>query len=240
TPRCARRADGPRRLRARRTTRRASRGRGVEPTWSQRSSRGGRRVGGLPAVTDLLACDVVLEVEQVGPGALGDREQRRRGGDLLDLLLEEPQQELLAERVALLARRAEQLLDLGGDLLFLLERKADRGHDVVEVVAHLARAGDRDRQVTVEHVLDDHHRVVALLERLAVVVPGQLRKVVPVEPHGDRDVLLVGVELVPDLLAQQLEEPGLAHGPNVVARGVSRRGKTVPSGKTRRSGKPAP
>src|SRR5690606_6355807 len=48
------------------------------------------------------------------------------------------------------------------------------------------------------------------------------------------------VELVPDLLAQQLEEPGLAHGPNVVARGVSRRGKTVPSGKTRRSGKPAP
>ena len=73
-----------------------------------------------------------------------------------------------------------------------------------------------DAEVAVEAVLHEHHGVVALLERLPVEVPGQLREVVVVEPHGDRDVLLRRRELVADLLGEKVVEGSLlAHGTNV-------------------------
>ena len=55
---------------------------------------------------------------------------------------------------------------------------------------------DRDLVVGVEQVLDDHHRVVPLLDRLPVEVRGQQRQRLGVEPDRDRDVLLRGGELV--------------------------------------------
>jgi hypothetical protein len=66
--------------------------------------------------------------------------------------------------------------------------------------------GIEDLEVPVDHPAHHHHRVVALLHRLPVEVPGQLREVVFVEPHRQRDVLLAGGELVPDLCAQQIDE----------------------------------
>ena len=110
-----------------------------------------------------------------------------------------------------------------GDLLLLLQGQADRLRDLGEVVAHRAAAGDRDGQVPVQQVLHDHQRVVALLDGLPVVVPRQLREVLPVEPDGDRDVLLVGVELVADLLAEQAQERGLVGGARHAANLVRRR-----------------
>ena len=60
--------------------------------------------------------------------------------------------------------------------------------------------------VGVEQVLDDHHRVVSLLERLAVEVRGEQRERLGVEPDGDRDVLLRRGEFVGDLLVQLVRE----------------------------------
>jgi hypothetical protein len=57
--------------------------------------------------------------------------------------------------------------------------------------------------VGVEQVLDDHQRVVALLERLAVVEGGEARQGLAVVVHGQCDVLLVGGEFVGDLLVEQ-------------------------------------
>jgi hypothetical protein len=57
--------------------------------------------------------------------------------------------------------------------------------------------------VGIEQVLDDHHRVVALLDRLAVVERREPRKRLSVVVDGDRHVLLVGSELVSDLLVEQ-------------------------------------
>src|SRR5690606_26491296 len=96
TRRRASRDGARRRSRERRTTRRASPG-PRDGRASERPARRGGGVGGLAAVTDLLAGHVVLQVEEVRASALGDRQQRGRRGDLLDLLLEEPQQELLAQ-----------------------------------------------------------------------------------------------------------------------------------------------
>jgi hypothetical protein len=58
--------------------------------------------------------------------------------------------------------------------------------------------------VCVEQELDNHHRVVPLLERLTIEVGGKQRERLGVEPDGDRDVLLRGGELVGNLLVQLL------------------------------------
>ena len=79
---------------------------------------------------------------------------------------------------------------------------------VLEVVTHLADAGDGHAHVVVQQVLDDHHGVVALLQRLPVEVRGQPGQVLAVVPDRDGDVLLRGRELVADLRLEQLVELG--------------------------------
>ena len=155
------------------------------------------RVGVDAGVADALARDEVLDVEEVVLGALGDREQRVHRRDLLDLLLEEPEHGLLAERITLGPGGLEQRLDLPGDLLLLREGELDRLDDVREVVAHGRDAGDRDAEMPVHAVLHEHHRVIALLDRLPVEVRRELRQVVIVEPRRDRDVLLRCRESLP-------------------------------------------
>ena len=61
-------------------------------------------------------------------------------------------------------------------------------------------------------VLDHHHRVVALLERLGVEEGRQTRKRLGVVVDGDRDVLLVSAELVGDLVVEAVHEGGGRHG----------------------------
>src|SRR5690606_26675788 len=151
-------------------------------------------------------------------------------GDLLDLLLQEPQHGLLAERIRLRPRRGEEALDLLGDALLLREREGDRLRLVREVVLDRGDPGDLDAQVAVEAVLHEHHRVVAFLDGLRVEVPGELREVVVVVPDGDRNVLLGCLELVPNLLGEQLVEGGvlLSHGLTLVGEAACRiQGKAV-------------
>ena len=64
--------------------------------------------------------------------------------------------------------------------------------------------GIDDLLVRVEQVLDDHHRVVPLLERLPVEVRGELGQRLGVVVDRDRDVLLRRRELVADLLVQRV------------------------------------
>ena len=67
---------------------------------------------------------------------------------------------------------------------------------------------DPHLEIGVEQELDDHHRVVSLLDRLPVEVRGEQRQRLGVVADRDRDVLLRGRELVPDLLVQRLREAG--------------------------------
>ena len=73
-------------------------------------------------------------------------------------------------------------------------------------------AGDHRLHAGVEQVLDHHHRVVALLQRLGVEEGGQARQRLGVVVHGDGDVLLVGAELVGDLVVEAFDEGGGRHG----------------------------
>ena len=66
--------------------------------------------------------------------------------------------------------------------------------------------GDDDPLVRVQEVLHHHHRVVPLLDRLAVEVGGELGKRLRVVVDGDRDVLLRRAELVRDLLVECVRE----------------------------------
>ena len=84
----------------------------------------------------------------------------------------------------------------------LRERQRDWRDDVGEADLRGGDAGDHDVRVGVEQVLDHHHRVVALLERLAVEERRELRQRLPVVVDGDRHVLLVRGELVGDLLVE--------------------------------------
>ena len=73
-------------------------------------------------------------------------------------------------------------------------------------------SGDHRLLVRVEQVLGHHHRVVALLERLAIEELRQLRERLGVVVHGACDVLLVRRELVPDLLVELGDEGVGGHG----------------------------
>ena len=66
-------------------------------------------------------------------------------------------------------------------------------------------------EVGVEQILGDHHRVVALLDRLAVEERGEAGQRLGVVVDGDRNVLLVGGELVRHLSVQRVPEVRLAH-----------------------------
>ena len=90
----------------------------------------------------------------------------------------------------------------------VVERQLDGLDDVGEGRLRCLDRGDHDRLVRVEEVLHHHHRVVPLLERLPVEVPGELREGLRVVVDGDRDVLLRRRVLVRDLLVQRLREAG--------------------------------
>src|SRR5688572_28049323 len=114
------------------------------------------------------AGEVLLDVQQVVPPALDDREELGHRGDLLALLLEEPVQELLADQLALFARELHERDDLIRHPLLLRERERDRRDRVGKARLRRLDTGDDDLRVRIEQVLHDHHRVVSLLERLPV------------------------------------------------------------------------
>ena len=111
--------------------------------------------------------------------------------------------ELLRDEVALLAGGERELLDLAGDPLLLVERERD-GLDrrPRTRLCGASTAGTTTCLVGVEEVLHHHHRVVPLLDRLAVEVRRELGQRLRVVVDGDRDVLLRGRELVRDLLVE--------------------------------------
>ena len=148
---------------------------------------------------------------------LGQQDVRLRGafdraqevghrGHLLELLLEEPGEELLADEVALGPGDLRQLLDLAGHRLLLLERHAHWLDRVRELVARTGHGWDGDRRLGVEQVLDDDHRVVPFLDRLAVEMAREERQGLVVVPDRDRDVLLRGAEFVGQLVVQLVGE----------------------------------
>ena len=122
-------------------------------------------------------------------------------------------QELLADEVALGPRELRQIGDLLGHALLLLECEPDGLDDVGEVRLRRLDARDHDPLVRVEQVLDDHHRVIPLLDRLAEEVRREPGKRLGVVVDGDRDVLLRRGELVPDLLVQAVRE--CSHAPTL-------------------------
>ena len=156
----------------------------------ERTAGRGRSAGLELGLAARLAREIVLDQHHVLLRPLDDGEKRRHRRHLLALLLQEPVQELLADEVPLRPRQLRELLDLLGHPLLLLERQADGLDDVGELRLRRLDAGDRDRLVRIEQVLDDHHRVIALLDRLPVEVRGETRKGLSVVVHGDRDVLL--------------------------------------------------
>ena len=114
--------------------------------------------------------------------------------------------------VALLAGERGQRVDLLADALLLRERERHRAHHVVEVDLRGGDAGDHGPLVGVDQVLDHHHRVVALFERLAVEEARQLGQRLGVVVDGDGHVLLVRGVLVPDLIVEPGDEGVGWHG----------------------------
>jgi len=82
-------------------------------------------------------------------------------------------EELLANEVVLLSGEPGQRGDLLRDPLLLLERERHRLPRIPERRLRRLDGRDHDLVVGVEQELDDHHRVVPLLDRLPVEVRGQ-------------------------------------------------------------------
>jgi hypothetical protein len=85
-----------------------------------------------------------------------------------------------------------------------------------------------DLLVDVEQILNHHHRVLALLERLAVEEVGEAGQRLHVVVDGDPDVLLGGGELVCDLLVEGVGEALLGHCCSLLS-GIGIASKTRPS-----------
>src|SRR6266540_4529870 len=87
--------------------------------------------GGVRLLAGPLAGDVVLDQEQVVPGALDDVEEVLHQRDLLNLLLDEPLHELLRSEVARIPRELEESIDLLAHTLLLLQRHPHRRPRIV-------------------------------------------------------------------------------------------------------------
>ena len=153
-----------------------------------------------------LACNVVLQVEEVAVCALHDGHQGLHGGNFLNLFLQEPEDELLAQCVVLSACCGEQGLDLTGDNLLLCQGHVNDFLNVLEVVLDSGNSGNLDLVAAVQLVLNHHECVLALLEGLAVEELSQLGQVFAVEPDSHGQVLVRCCELVADLLVQKVVE----------------------------------
>ena len=117
-------------------------------------------------------------------------------------------EELLADEFPFLPCQLDERDDLVGDALLLLQREGDRLPRVAEVRLRCLDSPDVDGLVGVEQELHHHHRVVPLLDRLAVEMGGELRQRLGVVVHRDRHVLLRRGVLVRDLLVERLGEAG--------------------------------
>jgi hypothetical protein len=111
-------------------------------------------------------------------------------------------------------------VDLLGHAALLVECERDRRDDVPEGGLRSVDARDRRVDVLVEQEADHHQRVVALLERLRVEEGGEARQRLGLVVHGDRDVLLMGRELMADLVVQAFDEGGCGHRGKVSANTV--------------------
>src|SRR6266511_137245 len=116
--------------------------------------------------------------------------------------VEEPLHELLRPEVVRIPRELEERVDLLADALLLLQRHLHGRHRIVVTGLLGLDVRDADLLVDVEQVLDHHHRVGALLARLPVEEGGEAGKRLRVVVDGGADVLLLGAELVGDLLVQ--------------------------------------
>jgi hypothetical protein len=115
-------------------------------------------------------------------------------------------QELLGEVVVRLTRHREQVGDVHGHLLLLLEREADRRDVVRELRLRRADLGEVDPLVAVEQVVDHLHRVLALFLGLVVEELGELRVRLGRVVGPDRRVLVRRGELTRDLGVQGVDE----------------------------------
>src|SRR5882757_2559679 len=171
--------------------------------------RGSGRVGALFA--HFLAGDEVLGEQQVVAGALDHVQEVAHQRDLLDLLLDEPLQELLGAVVLQFAGELEEGEDLVADPFLLGEGHFHRLGAVGVGGRVRLDVGDLDLLADIEQVADHHHRVLALLERLPVEEGGEAGQRFRVVVDGRRDVLLGGGELVRDLLVEGGGEGLLGH-----------------------------
>src|SRR5436190_15270889 len=89
------------------------------------SAAGRMRRGGIIGLRRRLAGKVLLRQQRVGARPLDHGQQAGHAGDLLDLLLDEPLQELLAGVVAQLAGERGETADLLGHAPLLGERQRD-------------------------------------------------------------------------------------------------------------------
>src|SRR5699024_872302 len=149
-----------------------------------------------------------LHVEQVPVGAVHHVEEGRHLGDLLDLLLKEPLQELLADVFVLVPGDLGQTLELRGHFTLLLQGQCNQIPRSGEIGHDIAHIGKSEVDVHVQEMTHDHHRVVTFFQGLFVEEPGQLGQVLVVEPGCDRHVLVGGRELVAYLLHEKSVELG--------------------------------
>ena len=135
--------------------------------------------------------------------ALHDLEQRVHRGNFLELLGQEPLQEIIGDEVVLRARQFDQRVDLVGHFDFLVEGKLDRFLGVLESRLRRGDCGDHHPPASVDHVFDEAHGVIVFFGRLAVKMFGQLRERIAREIGRDRDVLHASAELVADLFVDR-------------------------------------
>ncbi len=142
---------------------------------------------------------VVLDQQQLRPGAADDAQQQVHAGDLLQLLVHEPLQEVVGDVVALLGSLLHQGVDLLGHLHLPVQGELDRLLRGGEAILRRPHGRDDDAAAGLDEVVDELHGVLPLLLGLTEEVAGQVGQVLRPEVRADRHVLLRGAELASDL-----------------------------------------
>jgi hypothetical protein len=168
--------------------------------------------------------------------AIDDREQVAHARDLLRCSSRN-QPRKCSDVLAVLARELHERRDLLGHRPLLLERERHRGAIVAEGDLRAGDGRDDDLAVGVDQVLDERHRVVSLLDRLAVEVRREARKRLGVVVH--RDGVSAGRPRTRSRpLVERVGEPAHPVAPAAEGRPIAGRRYNTPHGA--RPGAPAP
>src|SRR5436309_12842265 len=148
---------------------------------------------------------ILVGLQEICSSALDDLKQVIHRRHFLELLGEEPLQEIDRDIVVLLARQSHESVDLLGDMNFLIERKLYRIARCLEFRFRRVDRGDHHAPASIDNIFYETQRVTFFFLGLLKEMLRQLRQRLSRKMRADRVILERGAKFISDLFIDRID-----------------------------------